>query len=358
VIWGMDLATLLALGRLLGSGSHGAVTAAELRLAGAPPDLIKTALVVHWQRQLTGIYVTDDREITEVVKAHVAVKHAGEGAVVSGLVAARLLGYRWVPDSAQVQVLIEAERRRRSSEGWVLVRRFVDIHLLKTISLHGLEIAPAPKLLADAARELRQLRDVRGLVLGAIADERCTAEELRAVLDSGAVAGTALARRACLDAERGATSPPEAELVDALLELGLPFYCNVEIWLDGVLLGVADAWLVGTGVGAELDSREFHAEGALLDDTLLRDKRFSRAGLELCHITPGRYRRDPQAFLRELLQAVMARRSQGQAEPAGLTLRPRGPLLGVRKPGDPRNAQSRKRQPSGSAGSVDHRKCF
>jgi hypothetical protein len=352
----MDLSALLDLGRRLGAATHGVVSAAELRLAGAPPDLIKTALVRHWQHPLTGIYVIDHREVNDLVKAHLAIKHAGPGAVVTGLAAARFLGYRWVPESSEVQVLVEAERRRRSSEGFVLVRRFVNLHLLTTSTRYGLELAPAPKILADAARELRGLRDVRGIVLGAIADQRCAPDELRAVLDSGAVAGTALARRACLDAERGATSPPEAELVDALLQLGLPFYCNVEVFLDGVLLGIADAWLVGTGVGGELDSREFHAEAALLDDTLRRDRRFSRAGLELCHATPARYRKDPAAFLSELVQAVRRRQAHGLREPDGLVLRPRGPLLGVPEASDPRKRQRSKTLLTGSAGSVDHRR--
>ncbi|MGZ6793122.1 MAG: hypothetical protein ACXVFV_09225 [Mycobacteriales bacterium] len=150
-------------------------------------------------------------------------------------------------------------------------------------------------------------------------------EDVEAVLAAGAVGGSALVRRACVDARRGVLSPPEAELADGLLTTGVPFTCNVEVWLDGELLGVVDAWLVGTGTGAEVDSGQWHASTDRLDATLERDRRFRRAGLELVHVTPGRYRRDPDAFHRELLATAAARQCLG--EPAGLVLVPRGPLL-------------------------------
>ncbi len=330
----MTLTEILALGARLGATTHGVVAAAELRLAGADPDAVKAALGKHWQRPVSGIYVVDDRPLTDVVKAHVAVKHAGHGAVVTGLFAARWLSLRWVPPSTQVHVLIDTRRRRRGSEGFVLVRRFHDVARLPTWTYENLRVAPVPQVVVDAARELSELRDVRGLVLGAIADDRCTVAQVRAVLDGGAIPHTALARRACLDAERGAASPPEAELVDGLLRYGVPFHCNVEVWLNGQFLGVADVWLVGTGVGGEVDSREHHAARDKLDETLVRHSRFEHAGLSLCHVTPTRYRAAPHVFHQALFDEVARRERLGLREPEGLVLKPRGPLL----QGNPRTA--------------------
>lgn len=122
-------------------------------------------------------------------------------------------------------------------------------------------------------------------------------------------------------------SPPEAELVDRLLPRGAPFYVNCEVWLDDVLLGVPDVWLVGTGVGGEMDSQERHGTPELLDATLARDKRFARAGLVLEHVTPQRFRAGPDAFVTGLLREAVRRRALGLAEPPGLLLVPRGPLL-------------------------------
>ena len=368
----MDKHTLYALAARLGADSHGVVTAAELRGAGADPDAVAAALEREWQRTpLRGVYIIDDRPITDVVKGHAAVKHAGPDAVVTGLLACHWYELRWVPESEAVQVLVEPERRRRGSEGWVLVRRFCDINRLATIEYEGLLLAPIAQSVVDGSRELSELQDVRGLVLGAVADGRCTAKELLAILDAGAVAGTALARRACRDAERGATSPPEAELVDVLLGYGVPFYCNVEVWVNGEFLGVADVWLVGTGVGGEQDSREHHGDSDKLDSTLLRDKRFTRAGAVLAHVTPTRFRLAPDAFVWEMFHEVLNRQAKGLGDPPGLELRPRGPLLqgNVRTPPpypfaqpsvdptqppvDPRNEHGQKFGNLTLAGSVD-----
>jgi hypothetical protein len=315
----------------LGRDTHGVVTAEELRVGGADRAVI-TRLVDdgRWRRLARGLYLTVPGPLTEVVKAHAAVKHAGPGAVLTGLLAARWLGLRWVPDPTAVQVLVPADRRRHSSEAFVLVRRHAGLEMLPTSTHEGLPVAPVAKVVVDAARELHSLQDVRGVVLAAVADGLCTTEQIRSVLAAGAVAGTKLVRRACLDAERGAVSPPEAELVDGLLPLGVPFYCNCEVWLGEELLGIVDVWLVGTGVGGELDSKQFHADALRLDATLLRDKRFHRATLSLQHISPLRYRSAPGAFHATLLGEVAAREAAGLPEPAGLRLVPRGPLLGLR----------------------------
>lgn len=326
----MHLADLHSLARPL--ARHGVVRAEVLRLAGAHPDTIKSALKDGWSADLPGIYVIDRLDRDDLVKAQLAVEFAGEGAAVTGLLACRWYGLRWVPDSDTVQVLVEPERRRRGSTGFVLVRRCNALPSLTLGDYEGIAVAPLAQAVIDGTREAKTLRDVRGLVLGAVADRRCTTEELLAVLDRGGRAKTRWARRACVDAQRGAASPPEAELVDGLLATGVPFYCNVEVLVEGESLGIADVWLVGTGVGGEIDSRERHEASDLLDGTLLRDKRFLRAGAWLEHITPTRYRSNPAAFHHDLFAQARERQAKGLGDPRGLELRPRGPLLQGKPP--------------------------
>ena len=129
------------------------------------------------------------------------------------------------------------------------------------------------------------------------------------------------------DAERGAASPPEAELVDGLLGCGHPFYVNPEVRLNGRFVGCLDVYLLGTGVGGEVDSVERHGEQESLDDTLGRHDSITRDGLWLVHVTPSRYRANPAAFQDRLLSAVSDRRARGLGEPPGLQVIPRGPLL-------------------------------
>ena len=307
----------------------GIVRVSDLRAAGASDkDVAAARARGDLLRAVRGIDVVRGVELVGDVRARVALRHAGEGAVLTGLWAAKQRGFRWAPDTERLTVLVEPERRRQSYEEWVRVRRCGNLRQLQVQSVRGLPVAPDAQIVVDASRELLALRDVRGLVLGAVADGRCTVQDIRAAMGRGRASGTKHARRACIDAERGATSPPEAELGDALLGCGRPFYLNCEVWLDDVFIGKRDAYLVGAGVGGEMDSRERHEAVDLLDATLERDRRFVRiAGLSLEHVTPTRFRSDPSAFVRRMLEEADRRVALGITEPLGLRLVPHGPLL-------------------------------
>ncbi len=326
------------------------VTAAELRAVGADTEAIKRALARRWQAPVRGIYVANRDPVEDHLLALVAVKAGAPGAVLTGLVAARHLGLRWVPDLPGAMVLVGDEVRRRSTPGLVLVRRSQEHGLLKTSDWDGVPVAPVSRVVVDAARQVighhrtalggtstpgraallerRCVGEVRGLVLGALADGRCSREELLLVIGSGSARDSRLLRRACRDAERGAASPPEAEVVDGLLALGVPFACNVELWEAGQLVAVLDIWLVGTGVGGEIDSLEAHGGQDQLDATLRRHNRLAGLGVELLHVTPRRYRDVPGEFHAALLAAADRRRVAGLGDPAGVEFRPRGPVLG------------------------------
>ena len=350
----MRTAELDDLAVLLGAGSAGVVTAAGLRLAGADPDAVKRALATRWQTPVRGVYSPHRRPLSDEELAHVAVAHAGAGSVLTGLAAARALRLRWVPDLSTVMVLVEPERRRASSEGLVLVRRCAGLPTMPTSRWCGLPVAPVAQVVADACRQIVShrraghdpahgqawldevyLREARGVVLGAVADQRCTVEELRAVIEAGAMRDSAVLRRVCRDAARGAASPPEAELVDGLVGLGVPFWCNVEVRDDAGPVAVLDVYLVGTGVGAEMDSRQEHGSEQQLDATLRRHRRVQMRGVELLHVTPTRYRSDPEAFHRELVSVARARLSRGLGDPPGLRFVPRGVLLSGPRTGRP-----------------------
>ena len=346
----MRLAELFTLATALGEGTHGVMTAPQLRAAGAQPEAVAAALRRHWQAPVRGIYLPHRRLLTDVELAHVALAHGGPDAVVTGLLVARADGLRWLPDDvAGAMVLVPPEIRRLSFEDLLLVRRCSALPGMPTRSWEGLPVAPPARVVVDTCRQLlvarrarvhplasREpggwfetwcLRDVRGVVLGAIADGYCTAREVTALLDGGPRRDSALLRRALRDARRGAASPPEAELVDGLLECGVTFACNVELWDGDVLVAVLDVHLIGTGVGGELDSKEAHGRADLLDATLQRDRRVSRHGIELLHVTPTRYRSDPARFHEQLFATARDRLRRGLGDPPGLRLAPRGPVL-------------------------------
>jgi hypothetical protein len=201
------------------------------------------------------------------------------------------------------------------------VTRAQDHARLQTWARHDVRLAPIERAVVDAARWLPDLRDVRGVVLGAVAERWVTPAELAAVLSGGRRNGSGLTRRAVQDAERGCASPPEAELVDALVGRGVPFYVNPELWLGGVLLGRPDVWLVGRGVGGEVESREWHESRGRAESTYDRHERFAAAGVALVHLSVRRIRYDVREAASYLLsRAPLPERSQ-------LRVVPRGPLL-------------------------------
>jgi hypothetical protein len=220
-----------------------------------------------WQRSATGIYLPHNRVPDPPALARAAQDYAGPAGVVTGLLAAWALKMRWIPTAARAAVLIDGERRLHSTEH-IDVRRCAALRELPRWELGGITFAMGDRAVFDAALQVSDLRSVRGVVLGAVADRRTTVEAQRGILLAEPRNGTALLRRALRDAERGCASPPEAELVGA-------------------------------------------------------------HGIVLSHLTPRRLRRDPAAATAAVLSVVRARLvlPASLREPAGLRVVPRGPVL-------------------------------
>jgi hypothetical protein len=211
-------------------------------------------------------------------------------------------------------------------------------------------MADATRAVYDGARECVSLRDVRGLVIGAVA-KGVTTKDLTTLLDEGAVGGTAWTRRAVLDAERGCASPPEAEAVDAMIGCGWPFYVNPDLYLAGSFLCQPDVFLVGTGSGGELDSVEHHnATQAKLAHTLNRHTAAAKA-VDLLHRTPWQLRQGPAAWVRDLIIQAADRLDGDSATRPGW----RSALAG-RSCVDPRRVGGRLRHSEVRQLSVDQRK--
>lgn len=281
-----------------------------------------------WQRGAAGVYVTHADPLSDAERVLVAREHAGAGGVVTGGVVLRALGVRWVPASDDVHVLIPQGTRTRSS-GIVRVIRTRELDAIETWSRWGTGVVNPERAVYDASRAAGSLRDVRGLVLGAVSDGWATVDGLGALLTSGQRNGSAHLRRAVADAERGCASPPEAEVVDELVGCGLPFYVNPAVLVGGRLVGYPDLWAVGLGVGGEVQSKERHGTVADEESTFDRDERFGSHGLDLVHLSVRRIRRDPrEAASRFLVRArERAAWAPDRREPPGLEVRPRGPLL-------------------------------
>lgn len=304
------------------------LTRAALHDAALNPDLGDRlvregrALRLAPSTYVVGTASPSDLELVASARAH-----AGDDLVVTGLLACRLLGLVDVPDDGAIDVLVPAGRRRTSSDR-------VRVHPTRrptAVWEHvGVRLAEPHRAVIDAARRLTRLQDVRALVLAAVCQRWCSVDRLRAELDAGPRNGTALCRRAIRDAEAGAWSAPEAEVGDvaaAAVRAGrLPaFLLNPTLLLGGVVIGQPDGWLLGLGLGWEVDSRRHHGDDADFDATLARHDGFARHGLQLLHVTPRRARLLGPAYAQVLVDAVTARRRAAVPEPPGLVVRPYDP---------------------------------
>lgn len=312
--------------RALACPQRGIITTADLRGAGLDPRIAERQVRRgQWQRPTRGVYVTHARELTDLDLAHVARRVGGEPVVISSLVTLRELGLRWLPTTRTVLALVPPTVRTPSN-GRVVLTRTKELATLDTWCRGELRMAPVARAVVDAARETRSLRDVRGIVLGAVADGWADVSTLTQVLSTTQRNGSGLTRRAIDDAERGAASPPEAELVDGLLGGDVPFYVNPQLLLDGRLLGSVDVYFVGRGVGGEVESVERHEQDdGAVTSTYDRHERITSGGVDLVHLSVARIRRDVTEAAAYLLHQARARTAAG--EPAGLTVVPRGPLL-------------------------------
>lgn len=248
-----------------------------------------------------------------------ALVHTAPDGALTGRAACRAYRLRDVPGGGPVEVLLPHGVRRVSTP-WVRVLRTTSVVEVRT--LLGLPVVAPGRALADAARGLARLQDVRALVLAAVADGAVSTGSLRAELAAGPRAGSGHLRRALADAQRGAASAPEAEFAERLLpwarRRGLTLLLNPVLVLAGRLLCVPDAYLVEVGVGVETESLRHHGSGQALSATLRRHARVERGGVRLLHETPWSLRRETDAVLARVAEEVRLARPV----PAGLVVLP------------------------------------
>lgn len=300
------------------------MTRSALRTAGISPRLAeREAAAGRWFRAAEGIYLPHPPPASRPDLVRAAAEHVDGRFVVSGLLPLAELGLRWLPPVAGIHVLVPDEVRQTTS-GLVRVGRTGSFDDLSTWTRYGADMVEPERAVVDAARYAASLREARGIVLGAVADNWASAGALGEHLARCRRNGSALARRAILDAERGCASPPEAELVDSLVGRGVPFLVNPEMRVAGMRVGFPDVWIVGTAVTGEVESVERH--GQLDDQTATYDRHegFVAAGLEPVHLSVKRIRRrDSDAASYLLHRAATSTRPA----PAGLTVVPKGPVL-------------------------------
>jgi hypothetical protein len=260
-----------------------------------------------WQRLLPGVYVTHTGDPAVVQKEMAALLYAGSGSALTGLAALRGLGLI-AAEPATFDVLVPSERQRQSA-GFVTIHRTV--RMPARVVREGRRTFAVPsRALAEAARAMSDLRQVRALIAGAVQRRDCPLQALVQELDEGQTWHSARLRKVLEEVADGVRSVVEGELRDLILraELPRPLFNPRLFTADGAFIACPDAWWPDAGVAVEVDSREWHLLPADWERTMRRHTAMISRGILVLHFSPARIRHDPAAVITAVRDALDAGR--------------------------------------------------
>lgn len=262
-----------------------------------------------WQRLLPGVYLAQTGTPMLAQKEMAALLHAGPEAVLTGKAALRSLGII-AEEPAVVDVLVPV-RRQPGSVSFAAIHRTARMPRQVIRKGGRLHTMPA-RALADAARGMTDLREIRALIAGAIQRGQCAPTALRQELDQGPIRHSAMLRRVLAEAADGIRSVAEAEFRDLIIRSRLPRpMFNARLFtVDGTFIAMPDAWWPEAGMAAEVDSREWHLKPADWENTLRRHAIMSGHGIIALHFTPAQIRSDPATVVSTIEDTLRAARAR------------------------------------------------
>jgi hypothetical protein len=273
-----------------------------------------------WQRLLPGVYLTVTGVPTADQREMAALLFAGPGSVITGLAALRREGVR-ARDNGLIAVLIPAGRKRRSV-GFVHVARTTRMPG-QVVAIGARQYAMPDRAVADAARGMTSLTDVRTLVAAAVQARRCRIDMLTAELIRGPARGSTRLRLALAEVAAGIRSGAEGDLRDLLMRSHIPAPMFNPLLYDaaGGLVASPDAWWPDAGVAAEVDSREWHLAPDDWQLTMARHAAMTAHGILVLHFSPKQIRNEPGDIIPRITAALAVGRTRPRlpirAVPAG-----------------------------------------
>jgi hypothetical protein len=261
-----------------------------------------------WQKLLPGVYLAMTGAASAEQREMAALLHAGPRSVLTGMAAARRHDFP-MPENGPIDVVVAVNVRRQST-GFVRIQR--STRMPSEVCTDGeLRFVLPARAVADAARSLTSLRDVRALVAQAVQQQRCSIAMLALELEQGPKNGSALLRAALIEVQDGIRSVAEGDLKVLLRRGRLPApIFNARLYDGTALIAVVDAWWPDAGVGAEVDSREYHYNAGDWQRTMRRHDRLVARGVLLLHFTPGQIRAQPDEVTAQIRAALTAGRER------------------------------------------------
>jgi len=256
-----------------------------------------------WPTLLPGVYLTHTGTATNDQRDMAALLYAGQRGVLTGTAALRRHGVARTPTEA-VDVLVP-QQVQRVDAGFVRLHR--TIRLPRGFCVEGeIRYALPPRAVADAARGLTDIGEVRAVVAGAVQPGICAIGHLKEELDQGPKQGSALLRRALAEVADGVRSAAEGRLHALIKRARLPApLFNPRLFVGRTFLAVADCWWPDTGVAAEVDSRAWHLSPRDHARTVARHARMSAVGIIVLHFTPQQITTQPSRVA-DLIRSALA----------------------------------------------------
>jgi len=257
-----------------------------------------------WQVLLPGVYLAVTGTATTDQREMGALLLAGPASALTGDAALRRNGIS-AASPAVIDVLVPITVRS-AGRSFVHVRH--TRRMPKMVCVDGeVRYVTAPRAVADAARSLGSLREVRALVASAVQGRHCSVSMLARELEQGPAQGSRLLRAALEEVADGVRSIAEGDFRTLLKRGRLPMpMFNARLYDDAGLVAIVDAWWPEVGVAAEVDSREWHFSPRDWEATMRRHTELTRRGIRVLHFSPGQIRKEPDRVLAAVTSALAA----------------------------------------------------
>jgi len=268
-----------------------------------------------WQRLLPGVYLAQTGIPSDDQRDMAALLYAGPRSVLTGAAALRRHGI--VVRGNAVDVVVP-DAVGRVDAGFVRLHRTT--RLPRGFCVAGeIRYALPPRAVADAARWLTDLGEVRAVVAGAVQRGMCSVARLVEELEQGPRQGSANLRRALAEVADGVRSGAEGRRHALIRRAGLPMpLFNPRLFAGRAFLAVPDCWWPDAGVVAEVDSRAWHLSPRDWENTLARQARIAAISIIVLHFPPNRIYTEPKEVIAEIRSALAA--GQGRSLPQVRTL--------------------------------------
>jgi very-short-patch-repair endonuclease len=174
-----------------------------------------------------------------------------------------------------------------------------------------LRYVPIARAVADAARQLPDMGEVRALVASAVQWRKISVAALADELEQGPSSGSARFRAVLLEVADGIRSAAEGDLRKLIKRSGLPdpLY-NPRLYVGEEFIAMPDAWWPEASVAVEVDSKQWHLSPADWEQTMARHSRMSALGITVLHYPPSRLHAEPRAVVTEISSALEIGRSR------------------------------------------------